>query len=998
MSTGVDPPEVIILTNRKVEVHWSNPEHPNGVIVEFKLYKKLRNSPYQLVSSFNPDTFLTVDAGIMPGATYHFMIEVKSAGGATNSSGVFVEIPIETPIGIEAPLEVTAISATQIYVVWSYPPDSHRIDQYKVLLNGGTKDQLEASFLNGTSGTVHHLEPYTVYNVRIQACFDNGCGTGPGKDVRTLEAKPEGQSAPMLTAKGPNLVEINWKAPAKPNGILYQYRIHRRIFPSSSDGLLINVLDGETFSFTNAGPELLPYSEYEYRVTAVNSKGEASSDWAKIRTLEAPPQVMNAPVITTIDAFSLSVRWEAPLSENGIINYYVVEYHRTSNDPTAQYPIKSVTVPHTVQSTSISGLQPYSRYEVRIKAVNSAGEVSSEWVRANTGQAAPDNVGLFDVEKMSNGLSVILRWDEPSQPNGIITNYYIYEEGNTNPISQGLNRAFEFRRLQPFTQYYLMLEACTLGGCTRSPVQVVETAEILPEGQSAPVVGMSNATHVVLTWTPPANSYGKILRYQVVRRTRPRLVKRDTTSYSPETVVYETEDTDKEQYQFIDSNLKPFTNYEYMIKSSNSRGTVESPWQLVQTAQAAPGGVLPPMVSHVPGQHDKLRITWHEPTTLNGILQSYQLQRNTSIPWSFGPNDDRSYTDTMLMAFTFYSYKVTACTAGGCSSSDPTVIRTPETAPFFVNAPQLSTVSSTAIEATWTPPQITNGQIREYRLNVDDVTRYIGLDTMSVVDNLTPFQAYNFVLTACTYGGCQDSSSIVGRPEEAPPAGMRRPVLRVTSATSIEITWQEPEYPNGIITSYEIRRDGTLIYTTTLHQYTDYELLPGKTYTYRVTAFNGQGSTVSPAATATSYPSSPSGMNPPTTQPVSATSIRAEWQEPLQPNGDIHNYTLTADGEVVYAGRGFSHVVDGLEYWTEYSLRIQACTLRGCAISTPTKVRTLEAAPLGMLPPKLTALADRNGAHDGVRVDWAPPRRPNGIITYYDVYRRNSTRLRPGEH
>ena len=952
------------------------------------------------MSTFGQDALFTEDNSVQPSVTYNYKLEVRTGGGVTNSTAGSVKMPVQTPVGIPAPTVLQPAGPRAIYVEWDFPTTPNgAIDQYVLVLNGGTTNEIFQPQGQTSSATITNLKPYTVYDVRIQACLQgvpDGCGTGPGREVRTLEAAPEGQYQPRLIARGPSAVEVMWDSPAEPNGIIYQYRIHRRLLGITNNGLLINVVDGETFIFTDAGPELKSYTEYEYRVTAVNRQGDTTSNWVKVRTLEAAPQVMDVPTITAIDAFSLSVKWEPPLSTNGIITYYQVEYRKASNDPTVQFPIYTATVPNSVTETSVSGLRPYSQYEIRIKAVNAAGEVASEWVKANTAQAAPSNVDLFEVEKISDGLSVILRWDEPGQPNGILTNYYIYEQGSTNSIYQGLNREFEFRRLQPYTEYSVQLEACTMGGCSKSEMQKIRTAEILPENQPPPSIGISNATHVTLRWTAPVDPYGKILRYKVIRRTAPRVVKRDTTSYSPETIVYETDDTDMNEYQYTDSGLQPYTRYEYKIKATNSKGSVESPWQVVQTAQSAPEGLTSPMVSHVAGEFGQIKITWNEPVKMNGLLQSYQMQRNNTIPWSFAPEDHRTYTDTGLLAYTYYSYRITACTAGGCTTSPATVIRTQETAPYFVNPPQLTSKSATSIEVSWLPPQITNGQIREYRLKVDDNTRYIGLDTKYLVDNLTPYFAYTFVLTACTYGGCQDSSSVQGRPEEAPPTGMKTPELRVTSSTSIEVTWNAPEYPNGIITSYEVRRDGTLVYTTPNLMYTDYEVEPGKQYSYRVTAYNSQGSTVSPAAVATTYSSSPSGMEAPVAEPVSSTSIKAQWQAPLRPNGDIHNYTLYVDSDVVYSSRGLSTTVQGLEFWTEYSVRVEACTANGCAISNPTKVRTLEAAPLGMLAPKLRALANIEGAHDGVSVTWSPPRRPNGVITKYNVNRRKSTGLRSG--
>lgn len=52
---------------------------------------------------------------------------------------------------------------------------------------------------------------------------------------------------------------------------------------------------------------------------------------------------------------------------------------------------------------------------------------------------------------------------------------------------------------------------------------------------------------------------------------------------------------------------------------------------------------------------------------------------------------------------------------------------------------------------------------------------------------------------------------------------------------------------------------------------------------------------------------------------------------------------------------------------------------------------------MGMQPPRLTAYANVNGAHDGVLCEWVPPQRPNGEITKFELYRRNATGLPPGK-
>ena len=236
-------------------------------------------------------------------------------------------------------------------------------------------------------------------------------------------------------------------------------------------------------------------------------------------------------------------------------------------------------------------------------------------------------------------------------------------------------------------------------------------------------------------------------------------------------------------------------------------------------------------------------MTWAPPGKANGVLRDYQLQRNDSTPWSFAPDEERQFNDRGLIAHTYYGYRVTVCTQGGCTTSETTVMRTPQTAPLLVPPPSLFTVNASSIRVTWVEPDVINGNIVEYRLIIDDNIVYRGLALFYTALNLRPFQAYTFRLTACTSGGCTNSSAVSGRPNEDRPIGMQPPTLRVTSSTSIEVAWKEPDQPNGIITSYELRRDNVLISTNSLLQYIDYEVEPGKTYSYTVTAFNSRGST-----------------------------------------------------------------------------------------------------------------------------------------------------------
>jgi len=52
----------------------------------------------------------------------------------------------------------------------------------------------------------------------------------------------------------------------------------------------------------------------------------------------------------------------------------------------------------------------------------------------------------------------------------------------------------------------------------------------------------------------------------------------------------------------------------------------------------------------------------------------------------------------------------------------------------------LDSVNSTAVRASWEEPTITNGIITQYRLLVDQVVRFEGLEMTAVIGSLMPYQ------------------------------------------------------------------------------------------------------------------------------------------------------------------------------------------------------------------------------------------------------------------
>lgn len=118
---------------------------------------------------------------------------------------------------------------------------------------------------------------------------------------------------------------------------------------------------------------LSPYSEYEFRVMAVNNIGHGPpSDLVETRTGEqapsSPPLHVQARMLS---ASTMLVQWEPPEEPNGQIRGYRVYY---SSDMTA--PLSAWHKHNTDDSslTTISGLTPDITYSLRVLGFTSVGD------------------------------------------------------------------------------------------------------------------------------------------------------------------------------------------------------------------------------------------------------------------------------------------------------------------------------------------------------------------------------------------------------------------------------------------------------------------------------------------------------------------------------------------------------------------------------------------------------------------------------------------------
>lgn len=84
---------------------------------------------------------------------------------------------------------------------------------------------------------------------------------------------------------------------------------------------------------------------------------------------------------------------------------------------------------------------------------------------------------IFDLD----ATSMSLRWRPPTNPNGKIQSYKIYDADRLIVTLPSNKTYYLIEDLKPFTFYNYVIEVCTDGGCTRSEVTRIQTTAASPE-------------------------------------------------------------------------------------------------------------------------------------------------------------------------------------------------------------------------------------------------------------------------------------------------------------------------------------------------------------------------------------------------------------------------------------------------------------------------------------------------------------------------------------
>lgn len=428
-----------------------------------------------------------------------------------------------------------------------------------------------------------------------------------------------------------------------------------------------------------------------------------------------------APLIHSVNATSIKLSWSEPINPNGKITGYEVIHRCTkenasgNNATTGEEKIAFVES-NTARNTFVYNaqhLQPWTRYEYKIRAWNSAGYTDSAWSAAKTSQGAPQGLAapiLQHIPASPDKLSIL--WSVPTEPNGILQSYRLQRNDIPYPFSfDATTFNYTDEELLPYSVYHYTVTACTMGACSTSAPTSIRTLEAAPALVYPPSLEDHSSTQINVSWSSPQIQNGEIIKYILKVNGEELYVGRGLFR----TIL----------------NLQPYTKYDIILVACTNGGCTASAPQSVWTMESPPLNMAAPRLL-VTGS-ESIEITWKAPANPNGKMQSYELRRNELLVYS---GLDTRYHDFMLTPGLEYSYAVTAKNSQGSVTSPIAKIRTNPSAPSGMLPPRLKAQSAETMLVTWDPPVKVNGDIINYTITlrdpIDAIKKTVHLDSSHV--------------------------------------------------------------------------------------------------------------------------------------------------------------------------------------------------------------------------------------------------------------------------
>uniref|UniRef100_A0A3B3ZVI9 Receptor-type tyrosine-protein phosphatase S n=1 Tax=Periophthalmus magnuspinnatus TaxID=409849 RepID=A0A3B3ZVI9_9GOBI len=371
----------------------------------------------------------------------------------------------------------------------------------------------------------------------------------------TVKALPKAPGVPVVTERTATSITLTWDS-GNPEPVTYYIIQHKSKYSDDN----YKEIDGVATTRYSVGG-LSPYSDYEFRVVAVNNIGRGPpSEIIEAKTAEQAPSTAPRQVRGhMLSATTAVIHWDEPEEANGQIMGYRVYY---TMDSTQHVNLWEKQIVRGSNFVTIQGLIPNKTYYIKVLAYTSVGDgpLSPDLqIIAKTG--VPSQPTDFKGEAKSE-TSILLSWVAPAQTGqeNQITGYELMyrkrDDKEEKRISFEPTTTYLLKDLKPFTTYTFRLAARSKHGVGAYTNEIsAETPQTLFAKNFHVKAAMK--TSVLLTWEIP-DTYNPA---------------------QPFTILYDngqSVEVDGKLTQKLITGLQPETQYSFLLTNrGNSAGGLQ---------------------------------------------------------------------------------------------------------------------------------------------------------------------------------------------------------------------------------------------------------------------------------------------------------------------------------------------------------------------------------------------------------------------------------------
>uniref|UniRef100_A0A667IJN4 Sidekick cell adhesion molecule 2 n=1 Tax=Lynx canadensis TaxID=61383 RepID=A0A667IJN4_LYNCA len=837
------------ILDTSLKVSWQEPGEKNGILTGYRISWEEYNRTNTRVTHYLPNVTLEYRVtGLTALTTYTIEVAAMTAKGqgqvsaSTISSGVPPELP-----GAPTNLGISNIGPRSVTLQFRPGYDGKTsISRWLVEAQVGVVGEGEEWLLvhqltnepDARSMEVPELNPFTYYSFRMRQV--NIVGTSPpsqpSRKIQTLQAPPDVAPANVtLRTASETSLWLRWmplpemEYNGNPESVGYKIKYSR----ADGHGKTLSHVVQDRVEREYTIEDLEEWTEYRVQVQAFNAIG--SGPWSQTvmgRTRESVPSSgpTNVSALATTSS-SMLVRWnEIPEADrNGLVLGYKVMYKEKDSDSQPRFWLVEG---NSSRSAQLTGLGKYVLYEVQVLAFTRIGDGSPSHppILERTLDDVPGPpMGILFPEVRTT--SVRLIWQPPAAPNGIILAYQVTHRLNATTANTATvevlapsARQYTATGLKPESVYLFRITAQTRKGWGEAAEALVVTTEKRdrPQPPSKPVVQQEDvkARSVLLSWEPGSDGLSPVRYYTVQTRELPS----GRWALHSASVSHNAS-------AFVVDRLKPFTSYKFRVKATNDIGDSEfsEESEPLTTLQAAPDEA-PTIVSVTPHTTTSVLIRWQPPAEdkINGILLGFRIRYRELLYEGLRGFTLRGINNpgakwaelTYLNKHRRYEIRMSVYNAvGEGPSSPPQEVFVGEAVPTA--APRNVAVhgaTATQLDVTWEPPPLEsqNGDIQGYKIyfweaqaqrrNATERVKTLFLAENGVkLKNLTGYTAYMVSVAAFNAAGDGPRSTPTrGQTQQAAPSAPSSVKFSELTTTSVNVSWEAPQFPNGILEGYRL--------------------------------------------------------------------------------------------------------------------------------------------------------------------------------------------------